>query len=211
MMKLYYFDVLAPRKACAVAKYLKAPVEFVWLEPARAEHKAPEYLALNPNGKVPTLVDGERVVWEADAIICYLSERMGADLWPHDARQLEIISWFSWNAQHFMRAGGTLYFENIIKPRFNIGPPDGAAVAEAQGEFRRCAAVLDAHLKGRKWLVGNALSVADFSVAVTLPYAAKAAMPLDEFPEIRRWHDQLNELEAWRDPFPARPSGAKAA
>ncbi len=66
-MKLYYSDVLAPRKACAVARYLEADVEFVYLDLRKGEQKAPSYLALNPNGTVPTLTEGDQVVWEADA------------------------------------------------------------------------------------------------------------------------------------------------
>ena len=203
-MQLYYSDLLSARKACAVARYLKAPVAFVYLDPAKGEHKTPAYVALNPNAKVPTLVKGDRVTWEADAILCQLSDDMGADLWPHDARQIDIVRWFSWNAQHLTRAGGGLYFENIIKKRFNIGAPDAKVIEEEQNEFRRYAAVLSDHLKGRTWLVGDTLTVADFSVAVTLPYAQDAQIPLSEFPEICRWHDQLNELEAWREPFPPR-------
>ena len=204
-MKMYYAEVLSPRKACAVAKYLNAPVEFVRLDLARREQQKPEYLVINASGKVPTLVDGERIVTEADAIMCYLSLQMGADLWPRDdARQLEIIGWFSWNAMHFGRAGGALYFENIIKPQFGIGAPDPTVVDEELCNFRRFATVLNDHLRGRHWLAGDTLSVADFSLAITLPYAAAAAMPLDEFPEMCRWHDQLNAFEAWREPFPKR-------
>lgn len=202
-MKLYYFDVLSPRKACAVAKYLKLPIEYITVDLTKGEQRAPGYLALNPNAKVPTLVDGEEIIREADAIICYMSEKASAGLWPHDGRrQIDITSWFSWNAQHFTRATGSLYFENIIKPRFVIGAPTPAAVDQATADFRRYATVLDGHLKGRKWLVGDGLTVADFSVAVTLPYAEKAKIPIDEFPEVRRWHDQLNAFEAWREPFP---------
>ena len=84
-----------------------------------------------------------------------------------------------------------------------MGAADAAAVEKALRSFRSQARVLNSHLKDRKWLVGDQLSVADFSVAVTLPYAQKASMPLDDFPEVRRWHDQLNALEAWRDPFPS--------
>jgi len=203
-MKLYYSDLLSARKACAVARYLKAPVDFIYLDPAKGEHKTPAYAALNPNTKVPTLVKGERITWEADAIMCQLSDDMGADLWPHDARQIDIVRWFSWNAQHLTRAGGGLYFENIIRKRFNIGAPDAKAVEADQNEFRRYATVLSDHLKGRTWLVGDTLTVADFSVAVTLPYARDAQIPLDEFPEVRRWHDQLYAFEAWREPFPPR-------
>ena len=76
-MKVYYSDVLSPHKACAVARYLKSPVEFVYLDLVKGEQQAPAYLVLNPNGKVPTLVDGERVVWEDDAVMCYLAEAGG--------------------------------------------------------------------------------------------------------------------------------------
>ena len=203
-MQLYYSDILSSRKACAVARYLKSPVEFRYLDLLKGDQQQPAYLAVNPNGKVPTLIDGEHVVWEADAVICYLAKRAGSDLWPDDLRQIDIIRWFSWNAQHFYRHGGTLYFENIVKRRFGLGEPDAAAVREAQEEFRRYAAVLTEHLEDRQWLVGDAITVADFSVAITLPYADQAAMPLGEFPVVRRWLDRLNAIEAWREPFPRR-------
>jgi glutathione S-transferase len=64
--------------------------------------------------------------------------------------------------------------------------------------------VLNGHLASRRWLVGDHLTVADLSVAGVLPYAETSRMPLNEFPEVLRWHDRLNELEAWREPFPVR-------
>jgi glutathione S-transferase len=204
MMTLYYSDILSARRACAVARCLKAPVEYVYLDLVSGDQRKPAYLAINPNGKVPALVKGQRITWESDAVICQLSEDMGADLWPHDGRQIEITRWFSWNAQHFTRAGGALYFENIVKKRFGLGAPDRAVVEAELGDFRRFAKVLDDHLAGRKWIVGEGLTVADFSVAMTLPYAEEAQRPLDEFTNVRRWHDRLNEIEAWRGPFPAR-------
>jgi len=204
MMTLYYSDILSSHRACAVAKYLNAPVEFVYLDFAKGEHQAPAYLAINSNGKVPTLVKGDRITWEADAVICQLSDDMNADLWPHDARQIDIVRWFSWNAQHFSRAGGALYFENIVKRRFNLGPPDPAAVEEALEGFHRWAKVLNDHLAGRKWLVGDSMTVADFSVAMALPFAGEAQLPLEDFAQVRRWHDRLNEIKSWREPFPVR-------
>ncbi len=199
-MKLYYSDVMAPRKACAVARYLKAPVEFVYLDLVKGEHKSPDMLALNPNGRVPTLVDGDRVIWEADAVMRALAQ--GSDLWPQDERQIDVVRWLSWAAHHFNPTAGQLYFEYIIKPRFNVGPPDMAQVERATTEFHRLARILDDHLRDRTWLVGSGMTVADFSVAVTLPCARDAHIPLDEFPAVRRWHDRLDALDAWRNPFP---------
>ncbi|MEA3182222.1 MAG: glutathione S-transferase, partial [Gammaproteobacteria bacterium] len=110
----------------------------------------------------------------------------------------------SWNHQHFTRAGGALYFENIVKRRFGIGEPDPAVVDEELNRFRRYAAILNKHLQDRRWVVGDSLTVADLSVAMTLPYAEQANLPIDEFPRVRAWHDRLNEIESWRDPFPRR-------
>ena len=89
--KLYYAEVLNPRKACAVARYLNSPVEFVHIDLAKGEQKTPEFLALNPNGKVPALEDGDTRLWEADAIMCHLARAAGSDLWPTDGRQTDVI------------------------------------------------------------------------------------------------------------------------
>lgn len=202
-MKLYWSDVLAPRKTCAVAKYLQSPVDYSYLDLGRGEHRTAEYLSLNPNGKVPTLVDGARVLWEADAIMCHLAARCDSELWPQDDRQIDVIRWLSWNAQHFTAHAGTLYFEYIIKPRFGLGDVNQAETKRASEEWRRHAAILDRHLEDRRWLVGNGITVADFALAVTLPFAERAHIPLGEFPAITRWHQRLNELDAWREPFPA--------
>ena len=203
-MKLYYSDkVLSPRKACAVAKHLDSPVEFIYIDIGKGENRRPDYLALNPNGKVPTLVDGEYTLWEADAVMCYLAARAGSDLWPRDERQIEVMRWLSWNLQHFSRHTVILYFEHLVKARFKLGAPDPAAIESARDQFRRFGAVLEAHIDKRRWLLGDTLTVADFAIASALPYADRAAIPLDEFPAIRRWHDRLSELDAWREPFPA--------
>lgn len=203
-MKLFYMETLNPQKACAVAKHLNSPVEFIRIDLTKGEQKDPAFLAINPNGKVPTLEDGATKLWEADAIMCHLARAAGSDLWPSDAeRQIEVIRWLSWSANHFTRHAGALYFEHIIRPMFGMGPPDAAAVSEAIPFVKRFGGVLNDHLRGRKYLVGDRLSVADFAVGITLPYADKAQIPLGGFPEIARWHARLNELPAWREPFPS--------
>ena len=68
MMKLFYYETPNPRKACAVAKYLGSPVEFVRIDLAKGESRTPEFLAVNPNGKVPAITNGSTRLWEADAI-----------------------------------------------------------------------------------------------------------------------------------------------
>lgn len=201
-MKLYYDQTINPRKACAVARHLGLPVEFVHVRLARGEHRAPEYLAINPNGRLPALVDGDLRLWEANAIMCHLSVAAGSDLWPRDPRaQVEVQRWLSWDAFHFMPHGGTLYFEHLIRPVLGMGAPDPAAVAQATEAFARSAAVLDAQLEGRNFVLGEALSVADFALSAALPYARQARLPLADFPAIRSWHSRLESLPGWRDPF----------
>jgi glutathione S-transferase len=87
-------------------------------------------------------------------------------------------------------------------------PPDAKAVEEATGFFKPFAEVLNDHLQARKYLLDERLTIADFAVAVTLPYAAEAKIPLASFPAIERWHARLNELPAWRQPFPATAAAA---
>lgn len=202
-MKLFYAETLNPRKACAAAMYMQAPLEFVHVDLGRGEHKQPAFLAINPNGKVPVLQHGDGTLWESNAIMCHLSDVTGADLWPHDARQIEVLRWLSWDMAHFTRHGGTLYFEHLIKPALGMGAPDAAAVQQATALFETSASVLDAHLHMRSFLVGETLSVADFAAAAALPYAEGARIPLRDFPAIGRWYARMNDLAAWREPFPA--------
>src|SRR5262245_22297517 len=152
-MKLFYAETLNPRKVCAVARYLEAPVEFVRVDLSRGETRTPGFLALNPNGKVPLLQDGDCCLWESNAIMCRLSDLSGADLWPHDDRQIEVLRWLFWDAAHFGRYAGRLYFEHIIKPAILGEPtPDTQAVAEALAYFRTYAAILDEHLRDRSYV-----------------------------------------------------------
>jgi glutathione S-transferase len=202
-MRLHYADTLAPRKACAAARHLGLPMEYRHVDLGRGEHKAPAYLAINPNGKVPALEDGALRLWESNAIICHLAMRARSALWPAEqAQQVEVLRWMSWEADALNRHGGALYFEHVIRPRFGLGPPDEAALERATQGFREAAAVVEAHLDGRRFLLGDALTVADFAVAAVLPYAGQAAIPLADFPRMARWHDRLMDLPAWADPYP---------
>ena len=202
-MKLYYYDSTNPWRPCAVAKYLDLPVEYIHIDVGKGEHRSAEFLAINPNGNVPAMIDGDVILWESVAIMAYLSDKAGSDLWPKDERQIEMLRWITWDASQFTRWGGILHFQNRIKKRFGLGDPDAAVVEEALGNWNQFAAVLDAHLKDRTYLVGDTLSIADFAVACVLPFADVAKLPIQDYPEIKRFHDNLMELPAWREPFPA--------
>ena len=202
-MQLYYFETPNTRKPCAVARHLDAPVDFIHVDLAKGEHKAPEFLAINPNGKVPALRDGDTHLWESAAIMCYLAQKAGSDLWPSDpARQIDVMRWLQWDTAHFSRHGQTLLFQNYMKQAFGMGEPDQDAIDEATQFWHQFAGVLNGHLTNRDNLVGDGLTVADFAVASVLPYAEPAKLPLDEYTEINRWHAAMMKLPAWREPFP---------
>ena len=207
-MKLYYAETLNPRKVCAVAKYLNAQVEYVQVDLRKGEHRKAPFLAINPNGRVPVLEDGEKRIWESNAIMAYLAQAAGSDIWPRDERQIEVLRWLSWDAHHFTRHAATLYFEHVIKPDLNLGPPSETATKDAIVYVLQYGHILNEHLRGRAYLLGDVLTIADFAVAATLPYAERAHIPIREFPDVQRWHGRLNELMAWREPFPQVPAAA---
>ena len=80
---------------------------------------------------------------------------------------------------------------------FGMGDPDASKVEEALTNFRRFAAVLNGHLEGRKYIVGDALTLADLTLASSLMYAERSEAPLAEFPRMGAWFRQITELDAW--------------
>jgi len=207
-MKLHYFETINGRKACVAAKHLNAPVTFIRVDFAKNEQTAPSFLALNPNGKIPVLETESGAIWESNAIMAYLARKAGSDLLPTDDRLVDVIRWLTWSSEHFTRYASRIYFEHLVKPMFHLGPPNVPGVEEANGYVRKYGAVLNEHLKGRRYLVGDALTIADFAVGISLPYAEAAKIPLEGFAAIARWADRLNELPAWRAPFPETKAAA---
>jgi glutathione S-transferase len=94
-----------------------------------------------------------------------------------------------------------VHFERGTKQRYALGPVDQGRVAEGLDRFRMAAAILNAELAGRDWLVGDRVSYADFRMATLLPFNAAARLPLNEHPSLARWYHRLEEISAWRDPF----------
>jgi glutathione S-transferase len=199
-VKLYYSHNSNPRLAVAVARHVKAPVEFV-----RAAPFAPDQIEffrkLNPNTRVPILVEDGVPLWETDAIACRLCQLTGSDLWPGPQRLPELLRWLSWAHQHFNPPASALYFEYIVKPTFSSERQPQSVMDARVKEFREFAAVLNGMLEGRRWLIDDRLSYADMRVAFVFPFAARAQLPLADYPELQRLANQLNELDAWRDPF----------
>lgn len=206
-MKLYVIPG-APncRKAQAVALHLGIGLETVALDVRRGDAGLPEHLALNPNGYTPTLVDGDLVLWESAAVMQYLCEQRPANtLFPADpARRADIARWQFWEAANLQRIVRTFFTENVVKPRYLGQQPEAARMAGLVEPFHRCAAILDRHLRGREFVAGGQLTLADFSLAGAFCYAGPAQLPWESYGEIRRWYAGIDRLPAWQATAPAR-------
>jgi len=201
-MELYVFPA-SPRaiKVMAVAHHLGLDWTMRLLDPRKGEHMAPDYAALNPNCRMPTLKDGDYVLWESNAIMqCLALKKPQGGLLPVDEKaRLDVTRWQFWDLAHWDPACAVFVFEYIVKPRLlGMQEPDMAALAKGTEAFHRSAKVLDGHLKGRKFVTGDTLTLADFSLAAGMIYADAAHMPVAPYAEIQRWYGAVSALPSWQ-------------
>ena len=200
-MRLHVFPP-SPRatKVVALANHLGVDCELCMVDLFKGEQMKTEFTALNPNKRMPVLEDDGFVLWESNAILHYLaSKKPESGLWPADARgQADVIRWLSWEGAHWTPACTPMAYERVVKKLAGLGDPDLEEVAKGEKLFHQFAEVLNAHLKGRKWLLGNDLTIADFSVGAPLVMAEAARYPLASYPEITRWYGALAALPAWK-------------
>jgi glutathione S-transferase len=214
-IELYVF-LPSPRafKAMAVANHLGLDWTPRLLDLTKGDHKTPQYAALNPNMRMPTLKDGDYVLWEANAIGQYLaSNRPESGLMPKDERgRIDVRRWQFWDLAHWEPACLNFLREYVVKPLiFKSGEPDLDAVARGTDVFHRVANVLDGQLRNKKFVTGDTLTLADFSLGAPLKYAEMAHLPLEPYAEIKRWHAALSALPAWQKTVAQSPLPATAA
>lgn len=189
------------RKVHAVINYLGLDVNIIELDLLSGDLEKAEFLALNPNGLVPVLEDGDLKLWESNAITQYLASFAPAsNLYPADPRlRADIHRWQNWEECHFNRACGGFLFENLLKPLLKIGEPDPAALKEAEQNFKRFAKILEDQLEGRDFMLGKNITIADFSVGSMLIYADAAGIPLASFKNITNWKNRMEAISAWAE------------
>jgi glutathione S-transferase len=203
-------------KVLAVANHLGLPYEMKLVNLVKGEQRAPEYVALNANMKMPTLRDGDFVLWESNAIVQYLAaQRPQSGLLPEETRgRLDVTRWQFWDLAHWDPACAGFIFEYLVKPVL-LGitdGPDKAALARSEEQFHRSAAVLDAQLRGRTYVTGDTLTLADFVLAAPLNVAEIAHIPIAPYAEIKRWFATMSALPAWQKTLAqSAPQPAKAA
>jgi len=201
------------RKVEAVILHLGLEVEIRHHDLFKGELRKPDYLAINPNAKVPTLEDGDFKLWESTAIMQYLADKSGDNtLFPRNSRtRADITRWQCWEGLYFNRALGTLAWETVAKARHDAGPPDSALVEQARMTLSRFAPVLDAHMDGRKYLVDNQLTLADYSMATFEPYVNLVPFNFAPYPHIHTYFGRMRQSEHWsRTARPAAPPSIAA-
>jgi glutathione S-transferase len=203
-MKLYAHPFSsAAFKVFAVIHELGVPCETITVDMAKGQHKSPEYLAVNPNGKVPTLVDDGFMVWESNAILTYLAAKYPErGLMPTDPKGLATVQqWLQWQASQFSPAAGKVMSETVYAKLFGRAT-DESKLAAAQEELNKELAVLEKSLTGKEYLCGR-LSIADFSIASLLLGRQPMRVDLSGFPNVKAWQERLEARESMRKVLPA--------
>lgn len=199
-MKLYYYPISAfARKARIAASLLGIELETEVVDLFAGAGQSPEFLRLNPNGKVPTLVDGDFSLWESNAIVQYLAAQVpDSPLFPNDARaRADILRWQFWESSSWAPACVVYVYENLLKSMLGRGEADAVELEKGAEKFHRAAKLLDEHLSAHPWLVGDTMTLADVSVAPVLMYAGPAKYPLEAYPNITAWFGKIQQLPAW--------------
>lgn len=203
-MKLHYHPISdnCRRVLATIHELGREDVELQVVDLFNGEHKKPEFLKINPNGKVPVLEDGDVTMWESTAIMQYLAGE--SSLWPPNKLRFDIIRWQVWAVAHLGPAIDTIVFERMIKKTMGLGNPDETKIEKAIADFKRFAAVLDGHLEGRSWMVGDDITLADISIAAKLTYAPASAISIGPFDNINRWYSTIESRDSWLKSAPPK-------
>jgi glutathione S-transferase len=190
-MKLYEFAPTRSIRARWALQELEIPFESVEIRLAQGEGQTPEYLALNPAGKVPTLVDGDFVLTESVAIVVYLAEKYPEKgFLPTGLQQrAQLNRWMLFAVTELEQPLWRIARHSFLYPEQQRLPAD---IEIAKGEFRSMAAVLEQHMQGRQFVVGDRVSVGDFVTAYTLDWGNEVGL-LDACPTLLAYMNRMYE------------------
>ena len=199
------------RRVTAAAAIMGIDIERIDVDLFKGESHTPEFLKLNPHGLTPVLQDGDTVIWEASAINLYLADKTHSDLLGRtSAQKLEVLQWMFWSGEQW-RIFSTLLFNEWAGKTLMGKRPTDAVVELAMGNIRNAAKVLDAHLATRRYMVGDALTLADIDIAAPFSQYRRTGAPFDEFPNLMAWQRRLlDTAPAWaatRDEVEKRMAG----
>jgi len=184
------------QKVLWAAEELKLPYNLIEKGGSYGGLDDPEYIKLNPNKLIPTIVDDGFVLWESSAILCYIASKYGqGNLYPADARARgEAYRWVFWQT-------GTVRSEIMpLYMQYRVWKPSYRHLEELEGLRRGMESTLrivDDHLAKNRWLAGDAFSMADIPMGIMAHWWY--SFPIDHFdlPHMAAWHRRLLERPAF--------------
>ncbi|MGE0174206.1 MAG: glutathione S-transferase family protein [Oligoflexales bacterium] len=203
MIKLYDNPTNSnSRKIHAIARDCDVTLEIVPVDLMKGEGQKPDFLAINPNGKIPAMVDGKVKLFESNAILCYIAAKHNSPLLPQDAEgRAQVDQWLFWQSAHLSIATGKITWERVYKGLLNRGTPDQARIEEGLTDLNRFVGVLDGVLAQSKYICGSKLTVADYAICATLAKTPRERSQIAEdvlkYPNVKRWLSEVESLPAW--------------
>ena len=188
-MKLYEFGPTRSLRARWTLQEMGVDFEPITVNLLKGEHQRPEFLKVNPAGKIPVLVDGDCVINESVAIVLYLADKYpDRSMIPTDvAERGQFYRWLLFVTTELEGPLWRIARNTRLYPEQDQQPSD---VAIASREFKEMAAVLEEHMRGREFLVGTRVSVADFVTAWTLDWGDVVGL-LGEFPALTAYMQRM--------------------
>jgi glutathione S-transferase len=188
-MKLYGFGPTRSLRALWGLKELDADFEFVSVNVAAGEQRHPDFLRLNPAGKIPVLVDGDLVLTESAAIVLYLAEKYPhKGLLPADLKErAQAYRWLMFAVTELEQPLWRITRHTYLYPEARRLPDD---VVIAREEFAAMATILNHHMEGRQFIVGDGITIADCVTAWVIDWANEQHM-IDDFEQLRAYLERM--------------------
>jgi glutathione S-transferase len=199
-IKLYSWPRSSGTRVAWALEELEVPYDYVEFDPKKLEHRAPQYLAINPHGKVPGLVDGDLTLFESGAMILHLGEKYGAQkkLWPAGAGQAraDALCWSVWGMTELGNYMMQYLYHGLDTP-ISYRPEDRTKVCAEynHSQFVRGLDALETRLNGREHLLGD-FSLADIPAASWLMLGAMFGIKLDRHRAVADWLRRCGERPA---------------
>ena len=195
--QLYGFPTQNSLKAMYVMDEVGADYEFRFVDLSKGEQRAEEFLAKTPLGKVPLLDHDGECLFESGAIARYVANIVGSPLYPDDKLQrARVDQWMDYFSCHLGRWFTTLFFETVIKPKFDLGDPDEASVAEASKFAHQQLKVLNGLLEETQWLANDTLSIADLFAFAYVEQHRAIDFSLDDYEFVKAWFERIESRDS---------------
>jgi GST-like protein len=196
MIKFYYNAAPNPMKVAFLLEELGLPYEAIAVDTRKGEQFAADFLRVNPNAKVPALVDGEVTVFDSNAILLYLGDREGRLVPPisNAADRGKMLSWLM-----FIATGIGPFSGQSVHFRHAAPEPKEYALNRYDFEAHRHWAVLESHLSKSHYMLGDQMSIVDMAFwgwARLVPYVLGLDNPWTQYPQVKRLLDELNARPA---------------